>query len=491
MKYTGGIVDYCSKKSGPFTGGAAYCRAKKTMKLPNSLASENFGLEKAPLRGFKCAYRCITCNGNDTFPIYRFELGLFLPSRAIDHRLSRQEISTCIERFLRLSVRVPKSRQPNSEEVGFHAEREMFKAGDLISAHILGATSPDGGSGLSSWVMDVGAQWVLVQLEATEVEQDALDSPVRDLIREVVALPEVGLSLYHFRPDCAPYSPHAYVILRRHPDRDHDALNRLRDYTIRMHVEHEALQSLLRLINSSDLKDLDPDDPRVLSLGRLLESKVRSLSRKKRFGFEQDELLSRLLASDAPFSADRYQEIRKRLKDVKAGLAVTLISMLRRSEQPPPDYVGESGELVTAEQKTSGKVFIGHGGSSLVWMQLKDYIEGQLKLDHEEFNRVSQAGKFSGSRIAEMLDNSEFAFLVMTAEDEAEGKLRARQNVIHEAGLFQGRIGFDRAIVLLEDGCEDFSNIHGLTHIPFPKGNITAAFHEVRAVLAREGLVDL
>ncbi|MFF0143325.1 TIR domain-containing protein [Streptomyces sp. NPDC005227] len=366
----------------------------------------------------------------------------------------------------------------------------MFKVGDLISAHILGATSPDGGSGLSSWMMDVGAQWVLVQLEEREVEQNALDSPAHDLIREVVSIPEVGLSLYHFRPDCAPYSPHAYVILRRHPDRDRDALNRLRDYTIRMHVEHEALQSLLRLTNSNDLKNLDTNDPRIISLGRLLELKVKGLSRKRRFGFEQDELLSRLLASDAPFSADRYQDIRKRLKDAKAGLAGNLISMLRRSEQPPPDFVGESGEQVSAASETYGRVFIGHGGSSLIWMQLRDYIEGPLKLQHEEFNRVSQAGRFSGPRLVEMLDNSEFAFLIMTAAEEVDGKSRARQNVVHEAGLFQGRIGFDRAIILLEEGCEDFSNIDGLTHIPFPKGNIKASFHEVREALAREGLVD-
>jgi hypothetical protein len=40
--------------------------------------------------------------------------------------------------------------------------------------------------------------------------------------------------------------------------------------------------------------------------------------------------------------------------------------------------------------------------------------------------------------------------------------------------LFQGRLGFDRATVLLEEGCEKFSNIHGLGRIRFPKGNISA-----------------
>ena len=51
----------------------------------------------------------------------------------------------------------------------------------------------------------------------------------------------------------------------------------------------------------------------------------------------------------------------------------------------------------------------------------------------------------------------------MTADDRtAEGKGRARQNVIHEIGLFQGRLGFNRVILLQQVGTEDFSNVEGL-----------------------------
>ena len=89
-----------------------------------------------------------------------------------------------------------------------------------------------------------------------------------------------------------------------------------------------------------------------------------------------------------------------------------------------------------------------------------------------------------------MLDDAVFAFLVMTAEDElADGKKVARANVVHEAGLFQGRLGFERAIILLEEGCDEFSNIVGITPIRFPKGNIKAQFEEVRRVLEREGIL--
>jgi predicted nucleotide-binding protein len=79
---------------------------------------------------------------------------------------------------------------------------------------------------------------------------------------------------------------------------------------------------------------------------------------------------------------------------------------------------------------------------------------------------------------------------MMTAEDEQpDGTLRARENVVHEAGLFQGRLGFRKAIILLEDGCEEFSNIRGLGQIRFPKNNVSAKFDEIRQVLEREGLI--
>ena len=78
----------------------------------------------------------------------------------------------------------------------------------------------------------------------------------------------------------------------------------------------------------------------------------------------------------------------------------------------------------------------------------------------------------------------------MTAEDERiDGKYNAGLNVIHEVGLFQGRHGFKKAIILLEDGCEGFSHVDGLGLIPFPKGDIASKFEEIRGVLERENMI--
>lgn len=139
--------------------------------------------------------------------------------------------------------------------------------------------------------------------------------------------------------------------------------------------------------------------------------------------------------------------------------------------------------------KSDGPVFIGHGRSAL-WKELKELLVERLKLEYEEFNRVPAAGRSTKERLLEMLDKCCFAFLIMTAEDEhGDGSKHARQNVVHEAGLFQGRHGFERAIILREDGCEEFSNMAGIVEIRFPKGNLGAVSEDVRGVLEREGII--
>ena len=88
------------------------------------------------------------------------------------------------------------------------------------------------------------------------------------------------------------------------------------------------------------------------------------------------------------------------------------------------------------------KVFIGHGRSP-VWRELKEFITERLNLPVDEFNRVPVAGITNVDRLSQMLDAASIAFLIMTGEDEqSDGKWQARMNVVHEAGLFQGRLGF-------------------------------------------------
>ena len=150
------------------------------------------------------------------------------------------------------------------------------------------------------------------------------------------------------------------------------------------------------------------------------------------------------------------------------------------------ERIDQRRRKMTATGKT---VFIGHGREP-IWRELKDFLKDRLHLSVEEFNSSSPAGIPTAMRLEEMLDRAAFAFLVMTAEDQQpDGRLRARENVVHEAGLFQGRLGFRKAIILLEETCDAFSNIEGLGQIRFSKGKVSAKFEEIRSVLEREGLI--
>jgi hypothetical protein len=136
--------------------------------------------------------------------------------------------------------------------------------------------------------------------------------------------------------------------------------------------------------------------------------------------------------------------------------------------------------------KPEVSIFIGHGRSEQ-WRKLADHLRDQ----HDYTINAYETGARAGHTIRDILDDlasqSSMAILVFTGEDEqVDGQLRARQNVVHEAGLFQGKLGFSKAIVLLEEGVEGLSNLDGVQYIPFSKGNIRETFGDVLATIRRE-----
>lgn len=132
------------------------------------------------------------------------------------------------------------------------------------------------------------------------------------------------------------------------------------------------------------------------------------------------------------------------------------------------------------------KVFIGHGRNNQ-WRDLKDHLENKHKFNVIAYETGVRAGYSISEVLEEMSQEASMAFLVHTGEDLGEdGVLHARENVIHETGLFQGILGFKRAIVLLEDGCNEFNNIVGIQQVRFSKNNIKEIFGDVVAIIYRE-----
>lgn len=131
-------------------------------------------------------------------------------------------------------------------------------------------------------------------------------------------------------------------------------------------------------------------------------------------------------------------------------------------------------------------IFIGHGRDA-AWRDLKDHLQDQHGLRTTAYETGVRAGQSIQDILSEMVEESSMALLVHTGEDvDSRGQLHARENVIHETGLFQGRLGLRRAIILREEGCNPFSNIAGVQELRFSRGNIREVFGEVVAIVHRE-----
>jgi predicted nucleotide-binding protein len=112
-------------------------------------------------------------------------------------------------------------------------------------------------------------------------------------------------------------------------------------------------------------------------------------------------------------------------------------------------------------------VFIGHGRHA-DWRDLKDHLQDKHGMQIEAYETGSRSGHTIRDVLGDMLEGSELAILVHTPEDElADGSFNTRPNVIHETGLFQGKLGFARAIILLKDGANEFTNVSGVQQIRY------------------------
>lgn len=185
-------------------------------------------------------------------------------------------------------------------------------------------------------------------------------------------------------------------------------------------------------------------------------------------------------------------ETEAQIAQILGGISSRVLRFTAEAESQVSHLEARSSPAGDSTSRTAGqrsKVFIGHGRSN-AWLELRDLLVDRLGLDVLEFNQVSPAGITTTDRLQDLLDQAEFAFLVLTAEDRLQdGTMAARDNVVHELGMFQGKLGVRRAIAVLEDGCTEFSNIQGLGQIRFEGGRLRERFEEIRKVLEREGLV--
>ena len=130
------------------------------------------------------------------------------------------------------------------------------------------------------------------------------------------------------------------------------------------------------------------------------------------------------------------------------------------------------------------RVFVSHGHDP-VWHAVQQFIEKECQPKLPTLELAHEASK--GRTVIEKLDgesqNCSYAVILMTGEDIAGDEMRARENVIHEIGFFQGRYGRDRVCLLHEEDVNVPSNLSGIVYCPFPKGRVEAALIDLQREL--------
>ena len=188
------------------------------------------------------------------------------------------------------------------------------------------------------------------------------------------------------------------------------------------------------------------------------------------------------------FRLDHMEQKKRIIISGNKDYVYVLVSSDQRSEIEKIFEIFERklDESIIKIEKQAIKIFIGHGQNNL-WKDLKDHLHEKHGFDVVAYEIGPRAGLSIKEVLEKMLEESSIAFLVLTAEDiDTQGVAHARENVIHELGLFQGKVGFTKAIAMLEKGVNEFSNIFGVNQIRFSEGNIQESFGEVLAVIKRE-----
>ncbi len=147
------------------------------------------------------------------------------------------------------------------------------------------------------------------------------------------------------------------------------------------------------------------------------------------------------------------------------------------------DYIFEvlSNSQVINKDSKDFCVFLSHGRSN-EWRKVQRYLETDVQVKTLELSQEVNLGRTILQKLWDESEKCSYAVIVMTGDDvfsDSEAP-RARENVIHEIGFFQGKFGLNRICLLHEDGANIPSNIHGLVYLPFPKDLVDSTYAALR-----------
>lgn len=147
----------------------------------------------------------------------------------------------------------------------------------------------------------------------------------------------------------------------------------------------------------------------------------------------------------------------------------------------------ETGKLTSPLGKSKfevPKAFISHGKESVALRKLEEFLHN-LGVISSVVKEQPSLDKTVSDKVEYYLQQADFVIILATGDDEFEGKLHPRQNVIHEIGLAQ-KTHPGKIIYLLEEKAEFPSNITPKVWERFKQRNMLGAFlcilRELRAL---------
>lgn len=262
--------------------------------------------------------------------------------------------------------------------------------------------------------------------------------------------------------------------------------------TIRTDLEitSSEINAYLMKVTSIDIETLDYEEWAKLSRNsvHLNASLDRYIDRHFQHDIQPGLELERVV--------DVARQVLEKIREIEgldAGtLRVAIDAMQRdlprRQERNTSRHQVEGMQEVT-DKPVESVVFVGHGHSDL-YLRVVRYLEKTLRLKTVFFEDEVRAGLHALDVISGFLDQASFAVIVATGDDlTEEGEAQARLNVIHEIGLFQGRLGFRKVALMRQQNVREFSNLAGYQDLRFDGNNINSKFEELRAMLVRERMI--
>jgi len=143
-----------------------------------------------------------------------------------------------------------------------------------------------------------------------------------------------------------------------------------------------------------------------------------------------------------------------------------------------------------AERRSGARppgIFLSHG-TNPEWFAVQRFIEDRFDSPVSFFESAPRGGHQVSEALSKYLERCSLAVCILTAEDfTSDGRKSARQSVIHEVGLFQGRHGFDRVVLLVEEGCDFVPEAAVPYTIYYPKNRVNRTFYQLAEIIKAHG----